>query len=347
MGAHISQCFGQPAPSPDIGAKPGVLPPGSITAEKHEQQLPLPSSSACQCSVKSDGAAATCRGQCARIPAGNATLHTAVPSSHGVSVNPIERLCRETDDGLAVLDYAALNAELRDFPQPVAVLYVSHVSPSCAFDTAQSSIGSAMGPFQAAPGLDAALTVRRQSGGVPVSLVFSAGQGSLELGCVLANPAAVCALQLREERELLSYLARSFGKDPGLKVLFQDIIKRLLQGQLHAVHHFVPGDFGSDRYFLSVRISPFVYRYSAPAEGGLLDSSSPRNSPGLGAPPHAAGGEGGVPHVAPAMILELDVPYEGKELAARLQRDYLMLSNIPSIVTMFDMAGRVLHQNRS
>ncbi|GIL67695.1 hypothetical protein Vafri_21022 [Volvox africanus] len=47
------------------------------------------------------------------------------------------------------------------------------------------------------------------------------------------------------------------------------------------------------------------------------------------------------------MLLELDVPYEGKELAARLQRDYMILSNIPSMVTIFDMDGHVLHQNRS
>ncbi|GIL90014.1 hypothetical protein Vretifemale_17734, partial [Volvox reticuliferus] len=47
------------------------------------------------------------------------------------------------------------------------------------------------------------------------------------------------------------------------------------------------------------------------------------------------------------MLLELDVPYEGKELAARLQRDYMILSNIPSMVTIFDMNGHVLHQNRS
>lgn len=48
------------------------------------------------------------------------------------------------------------------------------------------------------------------------------------------------------------------------------------------------------------------------------------------------------------MVLELDVPYEGKELAARLHRDYMILSSIPSIVTIFTMDGWVyLHETKA
>ncbi|GIL68718.1 hypothetical protein Vafri_21966 [Volvox africanus] len=46
-----------------------------------------------------------------------------------------------------------------------------------------------------------------------------------------------------------------------------------------------------------------------------------------------------------ALLLELDIAYERKELSARLQQDYLMLSSVPSIVTVFDPRGFVLHQN--
>ncbi|KAG2499612.1 hypothetical protein HYH03_002551 [Edaphochlamys debaryana] len=207
-------------------------------------------------------------------------------------------------------------------------------------------------------GMDSTLALRRHSGDGGTRLVFSTEAGSTAVGCVLANTAAVEALQLREEQDVLSFLARSFAKDPSLKVLFQDIVKRLLQGQLTTVNHFVPGDFGRDRYFLSMRISPFAWRMVAGEgaggrHGGTLRGLSPESGhlwtgDGLataasaslaGAPGAGPGGEGGPGGVAPAMILELDVPYEGKELAARLQRDYMCLSHIPSIVTMFDVNG--------
>ncbi|KXZ49412.1 hypothetical protein GPECTOR_21g638 [Gonium pectorale] len=196
-----------------------------------------------------------------------------------------------------------------------------------------------------------AMAVRRNSEdggeGSEGVLIFTTEQGSTAMGCVLANKAAVQALQLRDEQQdMLNFLARSFSKDPGLKVLFQDLVKRLLQGQLSTVRHFVPGDFGKDRYFLSMRITPFAYRRES-TDGGFDPTASP--SPlSTQVDPAAAANDGcGGGSITPAMILELDMPYEGKELAARLQRDYMIISHIPSMVTMFDRAGRVLHQNRS
>ncbi|KAG2499614.1 hypothetical protein HYH03_002553 [Edaphochlamys debaryana] len=266
--------------------------------------------------------------------------------------------------GLAVLDRAALESELRAFPQPVAVLYVSYVDTVDPGAGAHDSLMHSSMASLAGRGMDSTLALRRHSGDGGTRLVFSTEAGSTAVGCVLANTAAVEALQLREEQDVLSFLARSFAKDPSLKVLFQDIVKRLLQGQLTTVNHFVPGDFGRDRYFLSMRISPFAWRMGAGEgaggrHGGTLRGLSPESGhlwtgDGLataasaslaGAPGAGPGGEGGPGGVAPAMILELDVPYEGKELAARLQRDYMCLSHIPSIVAMFDVNGRVLHQN--
>ncbi|GLI61095.1 hypothetical protein VaNZ11_003375 [Volvox africanus] len=268
--------------------------------------------------------------------------------------NPVERLCKETGSGLAVLDRGTLETELRRFPQPVAVLHVAYVTPTpCAsnVDTLNSSIGTPVGK---APGPDAALLIQRSSVDGTVSLVFSTEQGSTAVGCILANSAAVNALQLRDEQDMLNFLARSFAKDPSLKVLFQDIIKRLLQGQLRTVNHFVPGDFGSNRYFLSMRIWPFAYharRLQSPQDCGSVRIQSDRlRHPADGSGAGIAGladHDSDLVGITPAMILELDVPYEGKELIARLQRDYMIISNIPSIVTMFDMDGRVLHQNRS
>ncbi|GIL95083.1 hypothetical protein Vretimale_1170, partial [Volvox reticuliferus] len=198
--------------------------------------------------------------------AGLAARHSAVPLD-----NPVERLCKETGSGLAVLDRVTLEAELRHFPQPVAVLHVAYVTPTpCTsnLDTLNSSIDTPVGK---AHGPDAALLLQRSSNDGRVCLVFSTEQGSTAVGCILANTAAVNAMQLRDEQDMLNFLARSFAKDPSLKVLFQDIIKRLLQGQLHTVNHFVPGDFGRSRYFLSMRVKAAT----PPPHGGCTLSFSP------------------------------------------------------------------------
>ncbi|KXZ43788.1 hypothetical protein GPECTOR_80g148 [Gonium pectorale] len=147
-------------------------------------------------------------------------------------------------------------------------------------------------------------------------LRLSTSSGATSLRCVLANA-------------VLGFLASRFSADRGLVWLFQDTVNRLLSGQLAPAHHFIPGDFGADRYFLSMKISPFKLRTARPGAGAAAQGG-PRGS-----------------RVLPALLLELDVPYEGRDLAARLQRDYLIMSNIPSPVTIFDMAGHVLHQNRA
>lgn len=81
-----------------------------------------------------------------------------------------------------------------------------------------------------------------------------------------------------------------------------------------------------------VQISPFVFRASAPPAPAAAAAASGSAGGGVG---DGIGGAG----LIPALLLELDVPYEGCELAARLQRDYLVLSNIPSMVTIFDCSG--------
>ncbi len=85
----------------------------------------------------------------------------------------------------------------------------------------------------------------------------------------------------------------------------------------------------------ALQISPFAYQAAGEQPLGC-NGPSDRPSPlgPCGPPTHGA--------LLPAMVLELDVPYEGKELAARLHRDYMILSSIPSIVTMFTMDGWVL-----
>ncbi|KXZ43794.1 hypothetical protein GPECTOR_80g154 [Gonium pectorale] len=160
-------------------------------------------------------------------------------------------------------------------------------------------------------------------------LRLSTSSGATSLRCVLANAAALRALGLADEEAVLDFLASRFSADRGLVGLFQDTVNRLLSGQLSPAHHFIPGDFGADRYFLSMKISPFKLRTARPGAGAAAQ----------GGPPGS--------RVLPALLLELDVPYEGRDLAARLQRDYLIMSNIPSPVTIFDMAGHVLHQNRA
>ncbi|PNH07662.1 hypothetical protein TSOC_005838 [Tetrabaena socialis] len=233
---------------------------------------------------------------------------------------------------LPILDRAALGAALGGLKQPVAVLYVAYVSPTdddpnAAAAAYQCSMDSINGQISTSPDAGVAVVVRRSSLDGAQHLVFSSDGISVAVGCVLANPAAVRALQLRNEQDFLHFLARSFKKDPSFKLLFNDVVKRLLQGQQHAFHHFCPGDFGRERFFLSMRISPCAYR------------CAPQEVPG-----GCGGCDGGCDGscgagVTPAMVLELDVPYEGKELAARLQRDYMVLSGIPSIVSMFDFSG--------
>ncbi|KAG2486854.1 hypothetical protein HYH03_014537 [Edaphochlamys debaryana] len=88
---------------------------------------------------------------------------------------------------------------------------------------------------------------------------------------------------------------------------------------MHSVSHFVPGDFGGDRFFLSMRMSPFAYRYQGVGSAG--ETSAPGGADG-GPHPHA---------VLPAMILELDAPHQRK---ASRQRGV-------------GGAGHVLHQNRA
>ncbi|KAG2425947.1 hypothetical protein HXX76_013320 [Chlamydomonas incerta] len=256
-------------------------------------------------------------------------------------------LPRHGSAGLTILDLATLAAALADVQQPIAVLCLS-ASPQTdgtedAFttDTAlHSSISSIA--VRTASALDVCLALRQSSEDGRTRLVFAGepgGGGAISVGCVLTNAAAVGALQLKDEQDILCFLARQCIKDPSLKALLHDVSERLLHGSLTTVSHFVPGDFGANRYYLSLRITPFLYRRGPAAGSGA----------GLG------GGMGGAAaaddpacsRLVAAMILELDVPYEMKALASRLQRDYAIISNIPSIVHMFDIRGRVLHQNRA
>lgn len=108
------------------------------------------------------------------------------------------------------------------------------------------------------------------------------------------------------------------------------------------------------------QITPFMCRLASSAVGGMPEPTSPNvadaseraavayaTAIGGAAAAQPLGGASTTPVVSvsasspvvPALILELGVPYEGKDLASRLQRDYMILSNIPSIVTMFDLSG--------
>ncbi|KAG2495778.1 hypothetical protein HYH03_006023 [Edaphochlamys debaryana] len=157
------------------------------------------------------------------------------------------------------------------------------------------------------------------------ALVFTTDDAVVAVGCTLTNAAAVKALGLADEQDVLRFLAVALERDPALSKLFHEIVMRLLAGVMSSVSHFVPGDFGEERYFLSLRMSPLA-----------LSCGEGRGVTGMASP-----------SVLPALVLELDAPYESKGLAARLQRDYLCLSSIPLAVTIFDPSGRVLHQNKA
>ena len=49
--------------------------------------------------------------------------------------------------------------------------------------------------------------------------------------------------------------------------------------------------------------------------------------------------------ISPALFLWYNAPSSDRELMSQLQRDYMALSHIPSMVTVFAMDGRVVHQN--
>jgi hypothetical protein len=49
--------------------------------------------------------------------------------------------------------------------------------------------------------------------------------------------------------------------------------------------------------------------------------------------------------ISPALFLWYNAPSSQMELMSQLKRDYIALSHIPSMVTVFAMDGRVLHQN--
>ncbi|GLI68466.1 hypothetical protein VaNZ11_012892, partial [Volvox africanus] len=269
--------------------------------------------------------------------------------------SPVDALLRRAEPGeMAVVDERHIRAALQHAVQPVVVLTVPILTPVELDAEALSGPLESLLTNHVPPALDSEpgrATFRLSRGGEAPSLVMSTEQGSTSLRCVLANSAALQALGLEDEQEVLGFLARSFRSDRGLVSLFQDTVKRLLAGHLTTAKHFVPGDFGRDRYFLSMRISPFAFRTNSNVTGPVNHQSgiNGATSATAGGSNCGTGGMGPTMNgtIFPGMLLELDVPYEGKELAARLQRDYMILSNIPSMVTIFDMDGHVLHQNRS
>ncbi|KAG2492758.1 hypothetical protein HYH03_008923 [Edaphochlamys debaryana] len=279
-----------------------------------------------------DGPAAASEGglrQAASEPTSRRASHCAVPDLLQVG----------GAGSLPVLDYAALSNALSNLKEPVAVLCVLRVDQRAAepADGLLNTLNTHSTGFPSSrPSPDARpvsqVTLERPDANC-LQLVFNAEDGAIVVGCVMTNAAAAKMLSLAGEQDILRFLATALDRDPALRTLFHDLILRLLCGVMSSVSHFVPGDFGRERYFLSMRVSPFAYRCASMfGTSDVLrgDASAVR-----------AGG------VLPALVLELDMPYEGKELAARLQRDYLCLSSIPSAVTIFDTAGRVLHQNRA
>lgn len=74
------------------------------------------------------------------------------------------------------------------------------------------------------------------------------------------------------------------------------------------------------------QVTPFLYRRGSAAgphaagQGGGMAAAAAAGDPSSGL---------GCSCLMAAMILELDVPYEMKALASRLQRDYAIISNIP------------------
>ncbi|GFR52030.1 hypothetical protein Agub_g14419, partial [Astrephomene gubernaculifera] len=264
---------------------------------------------------------------------------------------PLDAVLRRAPTGeLAILDELQLRAALQHASQPVLVLTVPSQLPARPeTDVSPEGLPDALlisTPEETSDGNAAEPTFKLSYIGEEAHLMLTTEQGFTALRCVLANDAALQSLGLEDEPAVLGFLARSFHADRGLVSLFQDAVKRLLAGHLTAAKHFVPGDFGRDRYFLSMRISPFAFRASTPSANSdaATAAGSCASSPSCcaTAPSGCCCG-----CLVPGMLLELDVPYEGKELAARLQRDYLILSNIPSMVTIFDLSGNVLHQNRS
>ncbi|GIL81263.1 hypothetical protein Vretimale_1176 [Volvox reticuliferus] len=272
----------------------------------------------------------------------------------------------EAAGSLGVLNHAELEGILCGVDGPVAVLGVSSVQPRQVVRDQNSGTvgdGTSPNPLPKEEGRTSGASVVRSAStagdGGELSLSVSTEQGTVLLRCILTNRAALRDLNLQNQQDVLYFLADSFSRDGCLRTLFYDTTMRLLSGQLASAKHFVPGDFGRDRYYLSMRVSPFAYRAPAPARAGVSSIDGGGTEDVVAAATEgeiepvdntsrgdAADGNGGS-NVVPAMILELDVPYEGKELAARLQRDYMIISNIPSIVTMFDMDGRVLHQNQA
>ncbi|PNH07109.1 Guanylate cyclase soluble subunit beta-2 [Tetrabaena socialis] len=168
-------------------------------------------------------------------------------------------------------------------------------------------------------------------------LVLSAGERSVILSCMLANDAAARTLGLRGQpmQEFLRFLAAAAQRDQDLCSLLMDLALRLLSGHLtgaaaaaSAASHLVPGNFGPGAHFLSLRLSPVSYRVVLwPAAGSGYD------------------GAGEV--LQPALAVGMELMRTSVDLAARVQRDALFLSSIPAVVTMFDLHGCVLHQNRA
>ncbi|GIM02176.1 hypothetical protein Vretimale_7085, partial [Volvox reticuliferus] len=180
--------------------------------------------------------------------------------------------------------------------------------------------------------------------------------------CTGANEAAIIALGLGSAQGFLHTLSRTFQQDPNLRTLFYDLALRLLRvseagpsGPLGSgtvfgpVGHFIPaGHLSADGYMCHLRVSGVEYLDDSDVniDGGGGSQERGGAGSGSGSRGRRCEGPGGIsrPRVR-ALVLELDIAYERKELSARLQQDYLMLSSIPSTVTVFDRRGFVLHQN--
>ncbi|KAG2500657.1 hypothetical protein HYH03_001423 [Edaphochlamys debaryana] len=135
---------------------------------------------------------------------------------------------------------------------------------------------------------------------------------------VFLNHAARAFLRLHEVGEYRGLLAAHVRRDPTLATVMEDALRRLLRAESGVLRYTLADSLLEQVQGCgSMELTPVALRElpTSPAVPGLVV----------------------------CYVLE----FSRLELSQRLQRDYILLSHIPSCCTVFDLSGHVLHQNRA
>jgi hypothetical protein len=181
-------------------------------------------------------------------------------------------------------------------------------------------------------------------------------------------------LEVRNAEDYTYTMDKQLARNPMLAMLFANCARQLLAGKACCVKQYMPM-FSSATSVAPSAQAVFIHLQVRPADcsirglaGGVINKQAAactgqaiRNLHGTRAGPSCCSHvqalhctcpqintcmfqEPGQP-LAPALFLWFNAPSSQFDLTSQLKRNYLALATVPSMVAVFAMDGRVLHQN--